>query len=66
MFKIQYLVLNEGQAVSNEYVDTEFEYKDLKDAEKKTYRITRFLYRFTLVQNCKICRKCLKNTNNFI
>jgi hypothetical protein len=35
MFKIQYLVLNEGQAVSNEYVDTEFEYKDLKDAEKK-------------------------------
>lgn len=35
MFKIQYLVLNEGQAVSNEYVDTEFEYKHLKDAEKK-------------------------------
>jgi hypothetical protein len=35
MFKIQYLVLNEGQAVSNEYVDTEFEYKDFKDAEKK-------------------------------
>lgn len=35
MYKIQYLQAIDGQIISNEYIDTEFSYKDLKQAELK-------------------------------
>lgn len=35
MYKIQYLQAIDGQIISNEYIDTEFAFKDLKKAEAK-------------------------------
>lgn len=35
MYKIQYLQAIDGQIISNEYIDTEFAFKDLKQAELK-------------------------------
>jgi hypothetical protein len=35
MYKIQYLQAIDGQIINNEYIDTEFSYKDLKQAELK-------------------------------
>lgn len=35
MYKIQYLQAIDGQIISNEYIDTEFAFKDLKKAETK-------------------------------
>jgi hypothetical protein len=35
MYKIQYLQAIGGQIISNEYIDTEFSFKDLKQAELK-------------------------------
>lgn len=35
MYKIQYLQAMGGQIISNEYIDTEFTFKDLKQAELK-------------------------------
>jgi hypothetical protein len=35
MYKIQYLQAIDGQIINNEYFDTEFSYKDLKQAEHK-------------------------------
>lgn len=35
MYKIQYLQAIGGQIISNEYIDTEFTFKDLKQAELK-------------------------------
>lgn len=35
MYKIQYLQSIDGQIISNECIDTEFAFKDLKQAEAK-------------------------------
>lgn len=35
MYKIQYLQAIDGQIINNEYFDTEFTFKDLKQAELK-------------------------------
>lgn len=35
MYKIQYLQAIDGQIINNEYIDTGFAFKDLKQAELK-------------------------------